>query len=167
MNKWMNKLLILTVLLLSMVSVSSAQLFHIQNGLIGEDVPDVTYTTLEEKDVVLAEYVKDHKAIIFFWATWCPHCRKELEQMNKNLDTFNEQQLKLVVVDLGENAQTVKRFSEKKSLKMEMFLDQDSVSEEKFDLMGVPTFFFVNKEGKVTGVKHSLPKNYMTFLNKS
>ena len=50
--------------------------------LIGKPAPDFTLDTLSAKQVNMTSYRSGKKAIIFFWATWCPHCRVQLKELN-------------------------------------------------------------------------------------
>ena len=137
-----------------------------ENPLLGKKAPDFTLKLVGGKNTNFTEYRDGDPAIIFFWATWCPHCRTQLMEMNEQIQAFEDKGIKLTLVDLGEKEKKIERFMKSKGIDIPVFLDPKSALEEEYMLMGLPTFFFVNKKGVITAVKHSLPKNYEDFLNK-
>ena len=72
------------------VTTSSAQLFVMENENVGQPVQDFLLDTTNSKDVNFNEFRNDNKAIIFFWATWCPHCRTALKDLNERKDDFEK-----------------------------------------------------------------------------
>lgn len=47
----------------------------------------------------LFDYVDDSwLLLIFFRGEWCQHCRKQLEELNENLDWFKKKKIKIVAV---------------------------------------------------------------------
>ena len=53
-------------------------------------------------------------------------------------------------------------------LDLDIFLDKDSSLSELYGLIGVPTFYFVDQDGMIRFVDHSMPRNYEDlFLKKS
>lgn len=147
------------------VPAAQAQFFMFENPLVGEMAPDFTLSTTEDKQVNLNEYRGGDSAIIFFWATWCPHCRTQLSQLNDVKGEMAQKGIKLVLVDLGETKKQVDAYLKKNNLQYPVFLDKDSKVAEQYNIVGVPTFIFVNKEGKVQAVEHSIPRNYEAILS--
>ena len=105
------------------------------------------------------------KAIIFFWATWCPHCRRELGTLNQKKEEFAQKGIKIAVVDIGEDEAMVKQYLQKNKVEMTVFLDKDNAVAESYHLVGVPTFLFVDTQGIVRGLEYSLPENYEEILS--
>lgn len=147
------------------VSNSAAQFPMFENPLIGEKAPDFTLDTLKSKQVNLTEFREGREAIIFFWATWCPHCRVQLAEIQKNLNVFESEDVRLLLVDLGEEADVVKEFLADEGLDLDIFLDIEAKVADEYALIGVPTFYFVNSDGIVIDVKHSFPKDYKNVLS--
>jgi hypothetical protein len=50
---------------------------------------------------------------------------------------------------------------------MDVFLDEDSAVSEEYGLIGVPTFYFVDVNGIVADVMHSLPKDLEAVFTKT
>ena len=134
---------------------------------IGKPAPDFTLKNLKGADVNMTKYRDGKKAIIFFWATWCPHCRAALKDLNQHRFDIAKKDIKLILVDLGEGAAEVTDHMKKHKLDMDVFLDTDNSLAEPYGIVGVPTFCFVNNKGIVQAVEHSLVKNYEEILSRS
>jgi len=80
----------------------------------------------------------------------------------------------LAVVDYGfhmavtwwgeRTAEWIGRCVAEEGIPFNVFLDQDSAVAEEYQIIGVPTFFFVNPEGTVMAVEHFLPDDYGEIL---
>ena len=142
-------------------SHAMGQLFMFENPLVGDKVPDFTLKTVDGKQVNLAKFRENQNTIIFFWATWCPHCREQLQQLTDHLgDEIQKKGIKILLVDVGETAGQVRAYVKKYKVPYEVILDEDDVISEKYNIVGVPTFFFIDKEGMVRSVDHSIADNY-------
>ena len=146
-------------------SHAMGQFFVPENPLIGEKAPDFTLKLLNGEQTSLAQYRGEQSAIVFFWATWCPHCRHQLDQISKMGDQFAKDGIKMILVDLGESEQQVKSYMTKYKIQYDVFLDTESAIAEKYTLIGVPTFFFIDQQGIVKAVEHVLPEDYKAILS--
>ncbi len=164
--KMVGKLSLLLFILLVPLGASLAvgQFFEMENINIGKKAPDFTLNTLGGKKVNLTEYRHGQKAIIFFWATWCPHCREALKELNKMGDELGKKGIKTLLVDLSEGMPLVRSYVEKNKINFDVFLDEDGSLAESYGIIGVPTFFFVNQKGVVQAVEHYLPENFESIL---
>ena len=143
---------------------ASGQLFFMENQNIGQTAPDFTLDTLQSKGINMTKYREGKSAIVFFWATWCPHCRTALKDLNSNALALEQKGIKIILVDIGESAAEVKAHLEKGKIGFDVFLDQDSSLSEPYGIIGVPTFYFLDDQGIVKAVEHSIPGNYEEIL---
>ncbi|MCA9401670.1 MAG: TlpA family protein disulfide reductase [Candidatus Omnitrophica bacterium] len=157
---------VLFVLLMLAFSIPPAhsQFYFFENPLVGEESPDFTLSTLLGKRLTFSQYRGKHPAILFFWATWCPHCREALKEINKDPSQFEKQGVKLVLIDMGEEKNIVKRYTDKNNIQMDVWLDEASELAEPYALVGMPTFVFVNQDGIVKEVLHELPDDYLDIV---
>jgi len=136
-----------------------------ENALVGDMAPDVMLTTLEDTEVPLSEVRAEHPAIIFFWATWCPHCRAKMTELAAHRQQIEDQGVKIILVNVGEEAVKVRHFMVSQKLLFQTFLDEDREVSKSYRLIGVPTFFLVDQEGRVMAVENELPANYAQILS--
>jgi len=138
---------------------ASGQFFFMENEKTGKEVQDFTLKVVNGEEVRLKKYRDGKKTIIFFWATWCPHCRTELGRLNEEKASFEKQNIKIALVDVGEKEDIVDKYIRKNNITFDVFLDVESKVANMYGLIGVPTFYFVDKDGIVLDVQHSLPEN--------
>ncbi len=159
-------LIILVIYIAFSSSTVNAQLFFMDNTNVGKPAPDFTLKNLDGDDVNFNDYRDGQRAVIFFWSTWCPYCRKELKDLAKNKNMYARERIKILLVDVGEKHRVVERYIRKNRIHFEVLMDPRSSSNKIYDIVGLPTLFFVNKDGVVTGAKHSFPGNYKDILDK-
>ena len=154
-------IVVTAVISIGLLSSSQAygQFFYMENLDIGKPVKDFSLKMMDGNEGNLTKYRDGKNAIVFFWATWCPHCREELKEMNAMKEDFEKKDIRLVIVNSGEKEKIVKNYVEKHNIKLDMFLDVDSEVTEEYDIFGLPTFYFVRKDGIVADVLHSIPEN--------
>ncbi len=145
-------------------SLGMGDIFDYQSVDVGKRAPDFTLKTLGGKSLNLTKFRDNKSAIIFFWATWCPHCRAALEGLNQESARLEAKGIKLVLIDLGEEPSDVRSYVEKNKIHHEVFLDVDSSLAESYGIIGVPTFYFLDKTGTIRAVEHELPQNYEEIL---
>ncbi len=143
---------------------SKAQLFVFDSPLLNQKAPEFTLNNLKGEKVNLTQYRNNQPTILFFWATWCPHCREQLKEMTKNKDAILGKGIKVLLVDIGEKAPLVSKHVEKNKIGFDVVLDEDESVGEKYGLVGVPTFIFINPQGVVKGVEHYLPEKYEEYF---
>ena len=132
----------------------------INETLVGKPAADFTLNTLKEKNVNMTKYRGGQKAILFFWATWCPHCRVELKRLNELHDEIAAKGIKIILVSLGESKETVQEFILRNRYPFDVFIDEEQSLENAYQVVGVPTVVFVDEKGAVTYVDHALPDDY-------
>lgn len=162
------KIVIIAVFLCAALrpSLASGQFFFMENENIGKPVPDFTLPTLSGQKVNLTQFLNGKRGIIFFWATWCPHCRAALDELNRDKDKIAQENIQLVLVDVGEDEAAVRKYLERNKINFEVFLDQKNSLAEDYGLIGIPTFYFVDEKGIVKDVGHSHPENYAEIFSK-
>ena len=132
----------------------------INETLVGKPAADFTLETVKGNKVNLTKYRDGKKAIVFFWATWCPHCREELKHLNELQKEINDKGIKIVLISLGEEKTTVVEYLERHHYDYEVLLDENQTLEGPYQLVGVPTLFFIDEKGVIKLVDHAFPSNY-------
>jgi len=157
-------LLCSTVMILLNPAPVTGQFYFSENPLIGESAPDFTLDTVKSGKQNMTDFRGGKSAIIFFWATWCPHCQRQLKELHKKNQQLSERNIKVILVDIQESSRNVRVYLEKNKNDMEVFLDVDSSVASEYGVIGVPTFFFVDQQGVVKAVEHDIPKEYEKIL---
>ncbi len=118
---------------------------------------------LNGKKVNLSAY-RGKPAILFFWTTWCPYCRKEIKALNQMYPQLKKEGITVFAVDIGEADYVVQRVFVADALSFGVLLDKDGSVADKYNVIGVPTYVFIGKSGQVTSDEHVLPIDYKKLL---
>ena len=116
--------------------------------------PDFTLDTLDGNTVTLSE-LRGKVVVINFWATWCPPCRAETPALQKSYEQYKDSGVVILGVDLTNQdvISEVESFVQEFGLTYPILLDRDgSVSNSLYQIKGLPSTFFVNREGIIRTV---------------
>lgn len=88
---------------------------------------------------------------INFMATWCPPCRDELPMMQRaQLELGDEAEI--ILVDVGEDEDTVFNFLVDVGVDLSVGLDTDRRAQEAWGAFALPVHFFIDENGIVQEV---------------
>ena len=137
---------------------------NMRSSLIGQQAPEFILDTLQGSDVSFQQLRDGKPAIMFFWATWCPHCRSQLKILAQERSQIEGNGIQIILVDSNESFQAVKSYSDANNMAFDVFLDTDGKVARSYKVIGIPTFFLVDRDGIVMDVQHSLPQDYQNAL---
>jgi peroxiredoxin len=163
-----NLLFLLILLLLSPAALAMSHLSEqaINNQLVGKTAPDLVLSKTDGASASIMAARQGQKAVLIFWATWCPHCYEELGAINNQVADIEKKGIKVILVDMGETKEDVQEYFLKRQMKLISFVDTDSALQEPYHLVGIPTLVFVDEKGVVCNVTHVFPADYETFFRK-
>jgi thiol-disulfide isomerase/thioredoxin len=88
-----------------------------------------------------------------FWASWCGPCRAELPVMEQKLRQHAADNLAVIGVNNGERLQTAQRFLDRLEVELTAYAyDPAADIARRYSLPGMPTSFFIDADGVITGV---------------
>ena len=137
----------------------------IDSSLVGKAAPDVVLTTSEGNTTSVIGARQGQKAILVFWATWCPHCYEDLGSINENLASLEQKGIKIILVNAGETSVVVKNYFIKRQMKLISFVDEDSYMLGLYHLNGIPTLIFIDSKGIVRHVTHEFPSDFENYFS--
>ena len=158
--------LVLLVFFLLYPLISRAQFFLMDNPLLGNAAPDFSLENLKGERKNLTELREGQHAIIFFWTTWCPHCREQLSKLHQDKEKIEKNNIKLILVNLGESVSQVSGYFRKHGFVFDVLFDASGKVASDYEVVGVPTYIFINQEGLVKAVENVLIDHYEDVLNK-
>jgi cytochrome c biogenesis protein CcmG/thiol:disulfide interchange protein DsbE len=118
---------------------------------VGALAPDFSWINPAGETLRLSA-LRGRPVILNFWATWCVPCRTEMPA----LDQLAAEQPEVVIlaVDLQEDAQTVREFVDRLGLRaLVPILDRDAAVVRGYGVVGLPTSFFVDRDGVIRHVE--------------
>lgn len=122
---------------------------------LGDEASDFTLERLNGEKIVLSEILKEKKAVLVFWTTWCFSCRKEVPRVEK-FYAENKDIAAVVGINIRESKAKVESFVKKAGLSYPIALDSDGGVAGLYDLVGVPTIVAIDKNGKIMYYGHSI-----------
>jgi thiol-disulfide isomerase/thioredoxin len=108
---------------------------------------------LDGKSVTL-DQLKGKVVMVNFWATWCPTCKAEMPQWQKFYDAHKAQGFELIAVSIDEDEDELKKQAKQRGFSFPMAWRFDDKTDDNFgDIIGTPTLFVVDKNGKIAWTK--------------
>jgi thiol-disulfide isomerase/thioredoxin len=132
----------------------SAMARRVQQEFLNLPMIDGTFQKLDGTPVNISDW-KGKVVIIDYWATWCGPCRQSFPSLQKLYERYrHDPNVIIAVVNVWEKSEdrvkTVKDFMAKNSnLTFPMFLDKDDSVVRKFGVTGIPTKFYLGKDGRI------------------
>ncbi len=117
---------------------------------------------LSDELVRLEDLLKQNKAVLInFWATWCPPCREEIPDLIELQEKYKDSSFTVLGIDVGESKTKVSGFVEKMEINYPVVLDEDMSVTESYKVVGIPTTYLVNSEGKILGTYHAVTQELL------
>jgi peroxiredoxin len=119
---------------------------------VGEPAPDFRLLALDGQPVELGA-LRGHPVWLTFWATWCPPCRTEAPDIQAAFETYRDQGLVVVAVDVGEGPGTVRDYVNRIGLTFTVAGDPGTEVAAAYRVSGLPTHIFIDADGIVRDIR--------------
>jgi thiol-disulfide isomerase/thioredoxin len=114
------------------------------------DAPDFTVYDAEGQPHTLEEY-RGKPVVINFWASWCDPCTKEMPMFQSAYDAYKDD-VHFLMINMTDGARETKESADKliadNGYTFPVYYDTDSTAAINYDVMTVPTTYFVDANGK-------------------
>ncbi|HEX9595460.1 MAG TPA: TlpA disulfide reductase family protein [Anaerolineales bacterium] len=117
----------------------------------GELAPDFTVSLVGGKTLTRSD-LRGQLFILNFWATWCGPCRREMPRLQALATNTTGDPPVVLAVNYGEDLDTVTTYLEEAGVTLPIALDPDLVMARDYLIFGMPTTFFVGRDGVVRNV---------------
>ncbi|MEK0447968.1 MAG: Cytochrome c biosis protein CycY [Verrucomicrobiota bacterium] len=117
---------------------------------VGKELPELAVKYLDAKPDI-----KGKAAIVEFWATWCPPCRKSIPHLNEINKKFKDKGLVIIGVS-NEKEDVVTKFRATTPMEYTVALDEKRELGKTFGITGIPHAFIVGKDGKIAWQGHPM-----------
>ncbi len=145
----------LLVLILAPMQVYAERALFDKMGVVSpktsQPAPDFVAKNLQGQAVKLSDF-KGKVLLLNFWATWCGACIEEMASMQKLYSALQGDGVEVLAVSIDRwNEDRIQEYVKKNNLTFPVLLDQDQKVRKKYHVMGLPTSYLIDAEGKIRG----------------
>ncbi len=115
---------------------------------IGDLAPDFELQTLDGDTLKLSD-LRGQIVILNFWASWCLPCLKEMPIFVESYAQHGDEGMTVFAVNIGEKTDVVRDFAEDFGMTFPVGLDTDETVMQGYQIFGLPTTFFINRQGVI------------------
>ena len=121
----------------------------IQGDLRGKPAPDFELSTLDGKKVKLSD-LRGKAVLVNFWATWCGPCKIEMPWLVDLQNKYASQGLVVLGISVDEgSSEKIASFAKEMGVTYTVLRTTDEVSNLYGGIDGLPTVFYVGRDGVV------------------
>lgn len=115
----------------------------------GEPMPTVSYPDAMGALQGLEKY-KGKYLLIDFWASWCGPCRQAIPKVKDLYQQYHEKGFDVVSISIDTDSSAWRKAMKEEDMPwMQLLTPNKDTTMEAFQFSGVPTFYMVDREGKI------------------
>jgi thiol-disulfide isomerase/thioredoxin len=119
---------------------------------IGEVPPDLLGKTPKGEEVRISGH-RGQVLVVTFWASWCPHCRRQFPVLDA-LQRHDPARLRVVVVNYKEDPATYRAvLRQARDATVTWTHDRSGAISGAYGVDSVPHTFVIDKAGRVAGIR--------------
>ncbi len=136
--------------ILSIVAVAAAAGAAVD---VGDKAPAFRLPDADGKGTIALSDYTDKPTLLVFWASWCPHCQRELPVVQKVYKDLKPKGANVVGVSVDENVGEARALLKKQGITFpNAFAGTDTGmnTARAYGVRGIPAVFFIDKRGTIT-----------------
>ncbi len=118
-----------------------------ERAQIGRTAPPLAVFDVKGKQIHLADF-NDKPILINFWSQNCGVCIVELRKF-ASLQKQYPNALRILAINIDGESNKLKQFVRKENYPFSVGIDQLKITGERYQLVGTPTTYYVDKNGKI------------------
>jgi len=119
----------------------------------GFTAPDFSLVTIDGDEVKLSDY-RGQPVILNLWASWCPPCRAEMPALERVNQSYRDQGLVVLAVNLTtqDSEEAARKFITELGLSLPVLLDTGGEAAQTYESGALPTTYFIDRFGLISEV---------------
>jgi peroxiredoxin len=119
---------------------------------------DFTLSDAGGKTISLGQFIGRKPVLLIFWATWCPHCKESVPDINRmHREPADNGNVQILALDFMETPAKVSSFLSAKKVVFPVLLDRIGTVARMYRVVGIPTYILIDRKGKVVYRGHDTP----------
>ena len=114
-----------------------------------EPAPNFTLALIDGGNFNLNDYT-GRPVLINFFASWCLPCREEMPVLEKIVHEYEPKGVVFLGIAVDDTEEKMKDFIAKYGVTFPVGLDKTAAIQKSFGLYGIPTTYFIDKQGIIT-----------------
>ena len=120
-----------------------------ENIAVGKVVPDIEFNQKIKNASSLYEVKADQKLLVF-WASWCPHCMREIPHLKEFYSDFKEQGGEIIAISLDIEREAYERAIQGTEwINHSHLMKWQSPEVKTYGITATPTLILLDKDNKV------------------
>ena len=127
--------------------------------------PEITVINGSNESVSLSE-LKGKPVVINMWATWCPYCVAEMQDIETVYQEYGEEVLFMLINLTDGNTETremADAFIEENNITCPVYYDTDGAAVKTLGIYSIPQTFFIDADGNMMAKVNGMTK-YSTLV---
>jgi len=145
MNKKLTAILV-TILTSGLLITGCSAGSEPSTATVGKAAPNFQLQNLDGQSISLND-LKGKPVLVNFWATWCRPCVSEMPYIQEIYEEWSGKGLMVLAINRGESSSKVEEFLQSNNLSLPVLLDTNKAVAQRYNIRGIPTTFFIDKEG--------------------
>ncbi len=114
---------------------------------IGKSLADLTLSDLQGNKVAIPADCRGKVALIHFWASWCPSCRGEMQNLEAIGNEYRDRGAFPCSIGVGEKREAALSYIGNMNITYPILLDSYAETKGVFGVNGIPTYYILDREG--------------------
>lgn len=131
--------------------MADATTFLPDNCNLYAQMPDISFKDESGNEVKLSDF-RGKTLVVTFWASWCPDCHEQFEEIKKYKALVDEQEnAEYILLDKLDNDKETKeqalQYLSDHNIGLTTYFDDELVAYNELGMHNVPTTFFIDADG--------------------
>ncbi len=135
------KVLFYAIVVFAMLALFTPSL--LSNEAVSPKCLNIELQNLEGRSFTLADF-KGTPTVLVFWASWCPHCRREMPQLKELYEEGGD--IQILAVSMDKDQEALRNYLDELEPNFPIFVRNEELANCIGGVRGIPTLFVLDKD---------------------